>query len=532
MVTSELEADDADVRELPGEAEKTVEQGAQCISVSMPVSRIVRFLFAVQVQSIALMLLAVAVDTFAASATAAAFAAFVEKTKHRARGRTKGAGVRLEFFALPAKDREGEPRPLTWEEALVDFLPIGATVRGVIQELRPYGSFIGLIVNGMAMGKFGEDSRIRGFCEDLQSSSDPAQLQVGEHVAVKILDVDMVTKRVFVSTREADPPWPPPRERVLHTLLVTVQNFRTRACNVSGDNPGPRCLWVRLPRARSRAAVRLVCQPRGQSRSSSAACFRQDADGRGGDKGHAGNSRRAACRDVKSQSSAGPDFGGVSVRRAKACASSERVAVCNTAPRQGCRPPRASSELAALRNPAEGGKATAVDIRSDGARSLPTLLAARAIGQDAPVLASKEQQDEKAAPAKEQTEVQEAILEATRRTHAQTLQEQQEQYESMLEEHKEVLKASLEAAMREHAQTLQELRELYEGMLEEHKEVQQTTLEAAMRANAQTLQEQREKYESLLEAERHRAEEAEANLAMAENAKEEEQRETCAQMLQ
>ncbi|CAE7813086.1 unnamed protein product [Symbiodinium sp. CCMP2592] len=122
-----------------------------------------------------------------------------------------------EFFALPAEDREGEPRPLTWEEALVDFLPIGATVRGVIQELRPYGSFIGLIVNGMAMGKFGEDSRIRGFCEDLRSSSDPAQLQVGEHVAVKIVDVDMLTKRVFVSTREADPPWPAPRERVLHT---------------------------------------------------------------------------------------------------------------------------------------------------------------------------------------------------------------------------------------------------------------------------------------------------------------------------
>ncbi|CAE7472346.1 unnamed protein product [Symbiodinium natans] len=128
-----------------------------------------------------------------------------------------GRDTPQDFFVLPQDEREGEPRALTWEEALVDFLPIGATVRGVIQELRPYGSFISLIVSGMAVGRFGEDSRIRGFCEDLQSSSNPADPQVGEHVAVKIIDVDMSTKRVFLSTSQAEPPWPATqRERTLH----------------------------------------------------------------------------------------------------------------------------------------------------------------------------------------------------------------------------------------------------------------------------------------------------------------------------
>eukprot|EP00913_Durusdinium_trenchii_P006708 g6305.t1 len=133
-----------------------------------------------------------------------------------------------EFYMLQRKDegKDEEPRPLAWEEARIDFLPLGETVRGVVEEIRPYGSFIGLVMCGMEEHggpslqrplRFGEDSGIRCFCEELQVSNDRAQLQVGEQVAVKILQVDQQTKRVFGSIRQAEPPWPPPREPVLHS---------------------------------------------------------------------------------------------------------------------------------------------------------------------------------------------------------------------------------------------------------------------------------------------------------------------------
>ncbi|CAK9001727.1 unnamed protein product [Durusdinium trenchii] len=136
--------------------------------------------------------------------------------------------VPREFYMLQRKDegKDEEPRPLAWEEARIDFLPLGETVRGVVEEIRPYGSFIGLVMCGMEEHggpslqrplRFGEDSGIRCFCEELQVSNDRAQLQVGEQVAVKILQVDQQTKRVFGSIRQAEPPWPPPREPVLHS---------------------------------------------------------------------------------------------------------------------------------------------------------------------------------------------------------------------------------------------------------------------------------------------------------------------------
>ena len=57
-------------------------------------------------------------------------------------------------------------------------------------------------------------------------------------MAVKILEVDKDTQRVLVSIRGADPPWPPPRERVLHPRLGT------------GESP----FWTHLEKAKAMPA--------------------------------------------------------------------------------------------------------------------------------------------------------------------------------------------------------------------------------------------------------------------------------------
>eukprot|EP00435_Cladocopium_sp_Y103_P065565 s203_g27.t1 len=132
--------------------------------------------------------------------------AFVQDSSRREKSR--------EFYMLQPED-DG-PRPLSWEEARIDFLPVGETVRGVVEEIRPYGSFIGLVVCGMAVGRFGEDSQIRGFCEELQLTDGWVSPQVGQQVAVKILSIDEM-KRVHLSISQATPPWPPREERVLHS---------------------------------------------------------------------------------------------------------------------------------------------------------------------------------------------------------------------------------------------------------------------------------------------------------------------------
>merc|ERR550525_1546563 len=57
----------------------------------------------------------------------------------------KGPAGLLSQYALRAND-DG-PRALRWEEARVGFVPLGCTLRGVVEEVRPYGAFIGLVVN-------------------------------------------------------------------------------------------------------------------------------------------------------------------------------------------------------------------------------------------------------------------------------------------------------------------------------------------------------------------------------------------------
>ena len=52
--------------------------------------------------------------------------AFVQDKSRRDRAR--------EFYMLQPSD-DG-PRALTWEEARLEFLPLGATVRGVVEETR------------------------------------------------------------------------------------------------------------------------------------------------------------------------------------------------------------------------------------------------------------------------------------------------------------------------------------------------------------------------------------------------------------
>jgi len=105
---------------------------------------------------------------------------------------------------------------LRWEEARVSFVPIGATVRGVVEEIRPYGAFISLIVAGSGGATIlGEDSRIRGFCEDAEFGPEETRPSIGEQIAVKLLTVDHRTQRIFVSAMQAEPRWSPPRETML-----------------------------------------------------------------------------------------------------------------------------------------------------------------------------------------------------------------------------------------------------------------------------------------------------------------------------
>merc|ERR1712060_601267 len=42
---------------------------------------------------------------------------------------------------------DGGPRVLNWEEARMREMPVGETLRGVVEELRDYGAFVGLIAD-------------------------------------------------------------------------------------------------------------------------------------------------------------------------------------------------------------------------------------------------------------------------------------------------------------------------------------------------------------------------------------------------
>jgi len=105
---------------------------------------------------------------------------------------------------------DGGPRALTWEEARVAFVPVGTTVRGVVEEVRPYGAFIGFILSpGKQNGEGdGVDSHVRGFCEAAELGPPEVHPEVGEQVAVRIMSVDRSSQRISVSVEQADPRWP------------------------------------------------------------------------------------------------------------------------------------------------------------------------------------------------------------------------------------------------------------------------------------------------------------------------------------
>lgn len=111
------------------------------------------------------------------------------------------------------------PRPLLWEEARLDALPIGATVRAVVECLKPYGAFLGFICAGRAQDKRGkriqgrgEDSFLRGFCATrdlgpfIKAAGGDVKAVVGCQVAVKILGADpRYPQRILVSAERAEP---------------------------------------------------------------------------------------------------------------------------------------------------------------------------------------------------------------------------------------------------------------------------------------------------------------------------------------
>lgn len=107
-----------------------------------------------------------------------------------------------EWYSQGKKDG---PRALRWEEARIEFVPLGATVRGVVEEVRPYGAFIGFVASAASRGSKCEDSRVRGFCEaselgPLRHVDAPPGLQV----AIRILKVDHASQRIFVSVLQAN----------------------------------------------------------------------------------------------------------------------------------------------------------------------------------------------------------------------------------------------------------------------------------------------------------------------------------------
>lgn len=128
-----------------------------------------------------------------------------ERARHRLE--RKDAQDAARYMTTPG---DGGPRALRWEEARVAFVPVGSTVRGVVEEVRPYGAFIGLVLSTSSRPRqaTGEDSRVRGFCEAAEMGSAQAGPAVGEQVAVRIMSVDRSSQRIHVSIMQAEPQWP------------------------------------------------------------------------------------------------------------------------------------------------------------------------------------------------------------------------------------------------------------------------------------------------------------------------------------
>lgn len=115
---------------------------------------------------------------------------------------------------------DGGPWGLRWEEARIDFVPVGKTVRGVVEEIRPYGAFVGFVLNTTLSVLVGEDSKIRGFCPMEELGLPDERPSVGDQLAVRIMGTDRERRRISVSVKMAEPQWHSPREpQVPKTVL-------------------------------------------------------------------------------------------------------------------------------------------------------------------------------------------------------------------------------------------------------------------------------------------------------------------------
>jgi len=115
----------------------------------------------------------------------------------------RGQRKRTQQLQLLGRSGKNGARPLRWEEASLSMLPLGEVIVAIVEESRPYGIFVSLVVTRQTSCGPGrnhvvmcEDSLIRGFCsraqlEEARMSKDViAQIPKGTEVAVKLLHVD------------------------------------------------------------------------------------------------------------------------------------------------------------------------------------------------------------------------------------------------------------------------------------------------------------------------------------------------------
>eukprot|EP00445_Apocalathium_hangoei_P013940 CAMPEP_0203876176 /NCGR_PEP_ID=MMETSP0359-20131031/21202_1 /ASSEMBLY_ACC=CAM_ASM_000338 /TAXON_ID=268821 /ORGANISM="Scrippsiella Hangoei, Strain SHTV-5" /LENGTH=410 /DNA_ID=CAMNT_0050795011 /DNA_START=104 /DNA_END=1332 /DNA_ORIENTATION=+ len=106
------------------------------------------------------------------------------------------------LYARAAGQHLTTARPLNWEEARMEFVPTGQVILGVVEEIRPYGAFVGLVAKNRDSKTIGEDSRLRGFCQSGDFGPAAGSLEVGMQVGVKIQSLDHRSQRIFVSVEE------------------------------------------------------------------------------------------------------------------------------------------------------------------------------------------------------------------------------------------------------------------------------------------------------------------------------------------
>jgi len=137
----------------------------------------------------------------------------------------RGPSAKKNWYSTD-KDDEG-PRGLSWDEARIDFVPVGKTVRGVVEEMRPYGAFVGFVLNTRRSIIVGEDAKVRGFCPIRELGPQNERPSVGDQLAVRIMGVDRERHRITVSVTLAEPQWHRPIEpQVPKTLLAREPSDR------------------------------------------------------------------------------------------------------------------------------------------------------------------------------------------------------------------------------------------------------------------------------------------------------------------